>query len=109
MELPTSFKRGQTFSFMFEIPEAIEDGMLKEYIPTAQIRKKGNSGKLGHIGDINCYWADPDTNRLLVMYHNDTGAWPLGLAELDVLFTGTGGTSFRSNTVDFKIERGITV
>jgi hypothetical protein len=105
---PTPFKRGQTFSFLLEIPAEIDDGALNSWKPTAQLRRERDNTPTGKIADMNCFWADPGINRYLTVYHNNTGSWPLGLAEFDVLLTSSDGQQLRSTTALFDIQRGIT-
>jgi hypothetical protein len=105
---PTAFKRGQTFSFAMKIPDTIEDGFLRSWLPRAQLRKARNTSADGLIAEVSCFWADPKTTRLLTLHHSLTAKWPIGEAELDVVFTSAGGTQIRSRTIKFQIERGIT-
>lgn len=105
---PYPFKQGSTFSFAMAIPEDIDDGALANWIPTAQLRRDRNNGPQGLIADINVYWDDPVTARILIIHHNVTKDWPVGLAELDILFTSASGQTIRSTTVIFDIQRSIT-
>lgn len=106
---PVSFKRGSTFSFMMKIPDTFADGFFRAYLPTAQLRRARNDQPNGLIADISCYWADPNTTRMLCFHNNSTDGWPLGLCELDAKFTAAaGGSKIRTNTVLFNIVRGIT-
>lgn len=102
------FSRGTTFSFLMKVPDTITEGQLLSYRPKAQLRKYKSSQPNGLIADLNCFWADPKTTMLLSLYHNLTDDWPVGLAELDVLFEGANGSKLRSTTVQIQITRGIT-
>ena len=102
------FTSGQTFSFIMQIPDTVKSGALRHYLPKAQIRKYKSNQANGLIADLNCFWADPKTTKMLTLYHNLTDNWPVGLAELDVVFEGADGTSIRSTTVAVQIVRGIT-
>ena len=102
------FTRGQTFSFVMQLPDTIKNGFMRNYLPKAQIRKYKSNQANGLIADLNCFWADPKTTKMLTLYHNLTDNWPVGLAELDVVFEGADGTAIRSTTVVVQIVRGIT-
>ncbi len=103
-----SFKRGQTFSISVAVPSIIADGALAGWIPSAQIRKANNGSPSGLITALSSYWDNPATTRNIHLYHNLTEDWPLGKAEVDVLFTSPGGEKLYSETLEFTIERGIT-
>lgn len=105
---PTPFKRGQTFSFLMKIPDTIADGFLRSWLPRAQIRKARNTSADGLIADVSCFWADPKTTRYLTLHHSLTAKWPIGEAEMDVVFESASGTVIRSRTIKLQIERGIT-
>ncbi len=105
---PVPFKRGATFGFAMTIPEEIPDGTLASWLPKAQLRRVRNDSPSGLIADIAVFWLDPATARTLVFHHNVSGNWPIGEAELDVLFTSAGGQTIRSSTILFDIQRGIT-
>lgn len=103
------FKRGSTFAFMFAIPPEIPNGFFKTRLPTAQIRKAMNSRPDGLIANIACFWADPASTRYLIFHHSLTDKWPIGNAEMDVLFESSSGEKLRTTTAIFNIQRGITV
>lgn len=103
------FKRGSTFAFMFAVPENMPNGFFKTRLPSAQIRKAMNSRPDGLIANIACFWADPATTRYLIVHHSLTDKWPLGNAEMDILFESATGEKLRSTTALFNIQRGITV
>lgn len=108
--MPTviDFKRGQTFSFVMGVPDNVEAGTLVHWKPSAQLRKKGNITQQGLIANINTFWADETTTQDVMFYHNNTHKWPLGLAEMDILFTSTNGETLRSDTLTFNIIAGVT-
>lgn len=105
---PVVFKRGSTFSFQMAMPDNLAAGYFGSWRVEAQIRKEGSSSPAGLIADLSPFWADPATNTQLVIFHANTDGWPLGRAEMDVLFTSGGGQKVRSKTVIFDIQRGIT-
>ena len=107
-QTPHPFLRGSTFSFGMAIPEQLPNGYLKNYIPVAHLRKARNDLPSGFIAKLNCFWADPSTTRVLVFHHALTEKWPVGLAEMDVLFRSNSGHVLRSTVVSFIIQRGIT-
>uniref|UniRef100_A0AB39ACL0 L-shaped tail-fiber protein n=1 Tax=Erwinia phage Fifi051 TaxID=3238787 RepID=A0AB39ACL0_9CAUD len=102
------FAKGQTFSFLMKIPDSVEAGFFKGYLPKAQLRKYKSNQSNGLIANLNCFWADPKTTKMLTLYDNATENWPVGLAELDVLFQSAEGSLIRSTTVTVQIVRGIT-
>lgn len=105
---PITFKRGSTLSLMFRIPERFDAGFFKDWFITAQLRKEKNDSPNGLIADIGCFWGDPTTATRVVLNHQLTDKWPLGNAELDILFTSVDGTRVRTNTIPVVIQRGIT-
>ena len=107
-QTPHPFSRGSTFSFGMAIPEQLPAGYLKSYTPVAHLRKARNDLPSGFIAKLDCFWADPSTTRVLVFHHALTEKWPVGLAEMDVLFRSDSGHVLRSTVVSFIIQRGIT-
>lgn len=105
---PIQFKRGSTFSLMFKIPERFDAGFFKNWAVTAQLRRAKNDSSTGLIADVSCFWGDPDTATRVVLHHMLTDRWPLGEAELDILFTSMDGSRVRSSTIPVRINRGIT-
>ena len=105
---PVTFKRGSTFSMKLKMPVAIEPGTLKNWFIKAQLRRRHNDLPSGLVADISAYWADPTTATVVVLHHPLTDKWPLGDAELDVMFTSAGGQKLSSKTISVSIERGIT-
>lgn len=105
---PIIFKRGSTFSMMFAIPDRFEAGFFKDWFIKAQIRKEKNDGPNGLIADIGCFWGDPLTATRVVLHHSLTDKWPLGNAEMDILFESVDGSRVRSSTIPVIIQRGIT-
>lgn len=104
---PVVHKRGQTFSYLMKIPDTISDGFMFSWKPTAQLRKARNSSPSGLIAMVNCSWADTKA-RTLLLHHNQTQEWPLGLAELDVKFESITGQVLKSNTLTFEIVPGVS-
>lgn len=105
---PIQFKRGSTFSRMFIIPDRFEAGFFKNWSIRAQLRKEKNDGPNGLIADIGCFWGDPKTATRVVLHHSLTDKWPLGNAEMDILFTSVDGSRVRTSTIPVIIQRGIT-
>lgn len=105
---PIEFKRGDTFSLAILVPEDMATGSLSEYYPKAQLRRRRDSTPKGLIANLNCHWEDPVIAQRLLLHHDITDSWPIGDAELDVLFTSIDGHKIRSTTVPVKIVRGIT-
>ena len=107
-QTPQPFIRGSTFNFAMAIPTELADGFLQDYTPEAHLRKARNDLPSGFIAKLDCFWADPSTTRILVLYHALTEKWPVGLAEMDVLFRSSSGHVLRSKLFPFIIQRGIT-
>ena len=105
---PVSFKRGTTFSFVVEIPSSFEDGFLSTWLTKAQVRKERNDQQSGLIANLATFWVDQESSRQLALHHHLTDKWPLGLAEVDVLFISPEGQRMRTSTILFNIEREIT-
>lgn len=105
---PEPFARGTTFSFALAIPEQLEDGFFKNWVPAAQIRKARNDQPNGLIAKLACFWADPETTRVLIVHMLNTSHWPTGPAEMDILLRSVTGEVLRSTIQPFNIHRGIT-
>jgi hypothetical protein len=103
-----NFKRGATFSYAFEIPSDIPDGYFDEWEVHAQIRKAGSDSPKSLIAQLQPLWQDKVTTRELVLMHVDTNAWPVGPAEMDIVFVSPSGFKAASKTVTVSIEKGIT-
>mgnify|MGYP003544896685 FL=1 len=108
MTKPIPFKRGTTFSFVLEIPSTTVDGFFMDWGVKAQIRKQNNDNASGLIADLTTSWVDAETTRNLILSFSMTDKWPLGIAEVDVLYTAPSGQRMRSHTITFNIERDIT-
>lgn len=108
MSKPVPFKRGTTFSFVLAIPSTIVDGFFLDWDVKAQIRKERNNTPTGLIADLSTMWVDEETTRSLALAYSNTDGWPLGIAEVDVLFVSPTGQRLRSETMVFSIEREIT-
>ena len=103
-----TFKRGANFKFTFKLPEDVPPGQFSGWTPTAQIRRFHNDEDRGLISNIPVAWGSgAQANHLLVNAPN-TGAWPLGLAEFDVMLTSPSGEKVPTATILFDIQRGIT-
>ena len=108
MTKPIPFKRGTTFSFVLAIPSTTVDGFFMDWGVKAQIRKQNNDNASGLIANLTTSWVDEETTRNLTVGFAMTDKWPLGIAEVDVLFTAPSGQRMRSHTLTFSIEREIT-
>jgi hypothetical protein len=77
-------KRGDTFDFLLELPEAdYPDGYFLGWTAESKLRKP--TGLL--IAAFETSWADPpETTRILRIYASDTVRWPIGTQEADVEF-----------------------
>lgn len=103
-----TFKRGQTFSYVFRIPEKFSPGFFADWAISAQIRKARNTSPSGIIADINASWIDGPYENVLLLYNQSSDDWDLGDAEVDIRFESTGGHVIRTQTVPFTIVHEIT-
>lgn len=105
---PKIFKRGGDFSIILTLPSYVQPDHFADWTATAQVRKYQNDGASGFIANLVFEWL-PDSQHLgFRLTNEDTDNWPLGLAEMDVLFTSPTGKKTQTQTVIFKIDRGIT-
>lgn len=100
--------KGATFNYVFDIPDTIANGFFRKWKATAQIRKANNNLPSGMIAQLQCYWTNESTTKQLVLSHDLTDNWPVGLAEFDVLFESVDGQSMRSSIMPVQIVRGVT-
>ena len=105
---PKVFKRGGDFSIILTLPSYVQPGHFADWTPTAQVRKYQNDASSGFIGDLTFEWLVDSQNMSFRLSSTETANWPLGLAEMDVLFTSPTGKKTQTQTVIFKIDRGIT-
>jgi len=108
--LAPEFIRGQTLEFVMDLPESVPPGFFENTQLACEIRRLETSGMMGFIAQIEVSWDNPEKTRLR-FFHEATDKWPLGPAELDVLFTReeNGQTKrYRSLPVRFTIKDGIT-
>lgn len=99
------FARGASFEAVMSLPVNVPDSYFADWQALSQIRREGNLTKEGLIGDLTFKWLGP---REFVLSSNDTDNWPLGMAELDVLFTSRQGRRIRTKSLRLKIKAGPT-
>ena len=87
------------------LPENIEDNYFATWQALSQLRKAGNYQKGGLIAELDFKWIGP---RQFVLSSNDTDNWPIGRAQLDVLFTSNTGRRLRTKKLTVHITHGIT-
>lgn len=102
------FKRGSTFAYQIEIPASFKDGYFASWEVYAQLRLAGNDQDTGLIANLTAEWDSYKKTRNVLIGHPLTESWPLGRAELDILFISSDGYRLRSETIPVQIERGIT-
>jgi hypothetical protein len=107
-EKPIAFKRGSTFSFMFQVPANIPDGFFSGWLPTAQLRKAKNDLPNGLIADMECYWNTEVTARHIIVRNTLTDNWPLGVMDLDIRLNSVNGETIMTQTQQFNIIRGVS-
>ncbi len=105
---PKIFKRGGDLSVVMSLPSYVETGHFSDWTPTVQLRRFQNDTPKGFIADLTFAWLDQAEARAFRITGNNTDNWPLGLAELDVLFTSPLGKKVNTQTVVIKIDRGIS-
>ncbi len=103
-----AFKRGATFAYQIEIPADYKDGYFASWSAHAQLRKRGSDQDNGLIANLTAEWDSLKKTRHVLIGHPITEHWPLGEAELDILFVSSSGYRIRSETIRVTIERGIT-
>lgn len=103
-----TFKRGANFKFTFKLPTEVPEGQFAGWTPTAQIRRYLNDQENGLIATIPVAWGTAETINHLLVDSENTGKWPLGLAEFDILLTSPAGEKVMTATILFDIQRGIT-
>lgn len=108
MPEPVNFKRGSTFSFLFNVPGEFDPGYFIDWIITSQLRIRHNTEAKGLIADINTNWVESPYSNCLLLYHTQTDKWKLGPAELDVRFESLGGHVVHAKTIRFNIVNEVT-
>ena len=103
-----SFKRGSTFAFVVTIPEKLPDGYFQDWEIESQMRRLKDSTPNGLIANLGSRWDNSQTTRKLIIFDAMTDRWPVGMAEMDVLFRAGTGYRIRTKTLVFNINRGIT-
>lgn len=106
--LPTPFKKGSTFSFALNVPSTVAAGYFRGWEVQAQVRRKGDSSPKGLIGTLGARWEDSEQTRRLFVFSGLTDDWPVGPAEMDIMFISGSGFKLRAKTVQIDIQRGIT-
>jgi len=101
------FSRGASFEAILSLPTSIAENYFALWTPTSQIRQAGKLTVEGLIGNLTFSWLD---GRKFMLVSNDTASWPLGAAELDVLFTEPNtGRKIRTKKLYIDIQHGVTV
>lgn len=107
-DTPIKFKRGSTFSYMFQVPAGIANGFFSGWLPTAQIRKVRNDLPSGLIADMECFWNDETTARSIIVRNTQTDEWPIGVADLDIRLTSVSGEVIQTSTQKIEIVRSVS-
>lgn len=98
-------KRGDSLSFMGEIPADFADGFFSGWSMSSQIRK---AQYYTFIDDLDVEWVDPDTTREFTLSKIDTTAWPIGPALIDVQFVRNDGFTKSTDTIQISIIHDVT-
>lgn len=69
--------------------------------------KRGGSLPSDKIAEISAQWSKQEKIPLIVLFHNLTGNWALGKAELRILMTTPEGHKTFSNTSFYNIVQGL--
>lgn len=100
------FARGATFEAVMSLPTNVPDNYFADWQPLSQIRRHGQLTKEGLIGELDFKWLGA---REFVLSTDETDKWPLGVAEIDVLFTSRLGRRIRTKTIKVKIVPGVSI
>ena len=98
-------KRGDSLSYLGDIPEDYADGFFVGWTYSAQIRT-AQYYKL--IDDLVVSWVNPVTTRSFVVSKIDTTAWPVGPAVMDVQFVRNDGYTKSTATIEINIIHDVT-
>jgi hypothetical protein len=101
------FARGASFEAVMSLPVNIADDYFLTWQVVCQLRKLDHATADGFISDIDFRWIDGEPNKF-TLTQNDTDKWPLGMAELDVLFIHTSGRKIRTKALVIKIRDGVS-
>ena len=107
-EFPREFIRGQSLWFKMKLPPKIQAAALFPYNLSCTLRRYKNPGENGFIANLSVGWTDSSATEIEFSYPGETGEWPLGLAEFDVLFTHpTTGRKIRTRPTQIMINDGV--
>lgn len=110
MSLNLSTPQGQSFSLLVALPEDTSPGQFASWDVKCQLRRFGSRLPKDLIADLDVALVDTPANIYLLTAPGSTDDWPVGAAELDLLFTNTGegGQSIRTDPLSITIVRGVT-
>ena len=91
-----------------DVPLSVANGYFRDWEVQAQIRRKGDTSTKGLISTLAHRWEDATLTRRLYVFDGLTEKWPLGPAEMDILFINGSGYKLRAQTVQINIMKGIT-
>lgn len=101
------FARGASFEAVMSLPINIPADYFVTWQALCQLRQAGHATPDGFIADIDFGWVAGEPNKFTLTQH-DTDKWPLGMAELDVLFVHSTGRRIRTKTLVIKIRDGVS-
>ncbi len=99
------FTRGSSFEAVMSLPTSVAADYFVEWQALSQLRREGILTSSGLIDDLTLTWLG---DREFILKAEDTDAWPLGMAEFDVLFSSRQGRRIRTKTVRILIKAGPT-
>jgi hypothetical protein len=106
MGIDFEHKRGDTFDFSGFIEVETPDGVLNDLTGwTAKSQVRTIHDVL--VANLEVTWLDIETGKIRVRAQ-DTTAWPLCEAEIDIQLTSPGGDLVSTKTNRFEIVRDIS-
>lgn len=103
------FKRGTSFSFLLQIPDTVEDDFFEGWTLRSQARRNENNQPNGFIAEVSAEWIPDSLHKQIRIAFSDTSDWPIGMMDLDVLFSDTVTTDkIASKTIIFEIVPEVT-
>ena len=100
------FSRGASFEAIMSLPVSIPENYFADWQPFCQLRKVGSITESGYIGELALTWTGP---REFLLSSDETDKWPLGKAELDILFTSPQGRRIRTKKLVIDIKHGTSI
>lgn len=101
----------QSFSVIVSVTTTLPASNFADWLVHSQIRKMNNNQPSGLIADLQVspiQTNEPNELQFLI-YHEDTSAWPIGLAEIDLAFVHPqSGHTLMTQRRAVEITRSVT-